>query len=72
MKNKPLSAYEYSASTFTGMVARAVVELVVEPVETLPRHRVAATEGSPRSLRARADGGVPFGCASRSTRQALC
>jgi len=54
------------------MVARAVVELVVEPVETLPRHRVAATEGSPRSLDAWADGGVPFGYASRSTRQALC
>jgi hypothetical protein len=35
MKNKPLSAYEYLLSAFAGMVARAVVELVVEPVETL-------------------------------------
>ena len=29
---------------FAGVVARAVVELVVEPVETQPRHRVAAGE----------------------------
>jgi hypothetical protein len=35
MKNKPLSAYEYLLSAFAGMVAREVVELMVEPVETL-------------------------------------
>ena len=36
----------------TGVVARVVVELVVEPVETRSRHRVAAC---PRSLGAGAD-----------------
>ncbi len=47
MKNKPLSAYEYLASTFTGMVARVVVAKspkgeLGRDIESLRESRVSA------------------------------